>query len=236
VDFSVVALARSAPMGVLAIVTAGAAGGSVLALGALYATKTGLAPGFVGVFMVASLVGASLSQYPLGYLSDRFSRRRVVLGVAAGAVAIATATAVLRPTGVSLLVLVAAYGSLAFPMYSLAVSMVNDSMPTQKLVAVAAGVVFVYGVGSVIGPIVISVLMEVLGPDGYFWGLAGFFVPVVVYALARVLFTTRPRQGKFVSLPFRSSTAAAMLADPSNGERRAADSDSRTSPLGHGRR
>jgi len=236
VDLSIAALARSSPLGVLAVATAGAAGGSVLALGAVYATKTGMEPGIVGVFMVASLVGAALSQYPLGSLSDRFPRRRVVLGAAMGAVAIATAAAVLRPTGVALLLIVAAYGSLAFPMYSLAVSMVNDSMPTQKLVAVAAGVVFVYGVGSVIGPIVISVLMEVLGPVGYFWGLAGFFVPVVGYALARILFTARPRQGKFVSLPFRSSTALAMLADRSDGNGRSTDSGSRTSPLRHGRR
>lgn len=77
---------------------------------------------------------------------------------------------------------------------------------------------FVYGVGSVVGPISVSVLMEVLGPVGYFWGLAGFFLPLVVYAFARIIFTARPKQGRFVSLPYRSSTAAALLADPSGDD------------------
>ena len=168
VEFSVAALVRTAPLAVLAVAISGAAGSTILALGAFYATKTGMEPGLVGVFMAASLVGAAATQYPLGYLSDRFPRRRVVLAVATGAVVFATAAAVLDPGGLWLLALAAAYGSLAFPMYSLAVSMVNDVIPAHRLVAAAAGIVFVYGVGSVVGPISVSVLMEVLGPVGYF--------------------------------------------------------------------
>jgi MFS family permease len=175
-------------------------------------------PSPVGVFMAVSLVGAAASQYPLGYLSDRFPRRRVVLAVAAGAVVFATAAAVVDPAGPWLFVLVAAYGSLAFPMYSLAVSMVNDVIPAHQLVAAAAGIVFVYGIGSVVGPVAVSVLMEAFGPAGDFWGLAGFFLPLVVYAFARIIFTARPKQRRFISLPYRSSTAAALLADPSGDD------------------
>jgi MFS family permease len=76
--------------------------------------------------------------------------------------------------------------------------------------------VFVYGVGSVIGPIAGSVLMEVFGPVGYFWGLAAVFLPLAIYALGRIVFTSRPRQRRFISLPHRSSTAAALLAEPSD--------------------
>ena len=218
VEFSVAALVRTAPLAVLAVAISGAVGTTILALGAFYATKTGMEPGLVGVFMAASLVGAAATQYPLGHLSDRFPRRRVVLAVAAGAVVFATAAAVLDPGGLWLLALAAAYGSLAFPMYSLAVSMVNDVIPLIVWSRPAAGIVFVYGVGSVVGPISVSVLMEVLGPVGYFWGLAGFFLPLVVYAFARIIFTARPKQGRFVSLPYRSSTAAALLADPSGDD------------------
>jgi len=218
VEFSLIALARTAPLGVLAVVISGAAGGSIFALGAVYATKVGMEPGLVGVFMAASIFGAAATQYPLGYLSDRFPRRRVILAVAAGAVVFATVAASVEPTGPWLFVLVAGYGSLAFPMYSLAVSMVNDVIPAHQLVATAAGIVFVYGVGSVLGPIVVSVLMELLGPVGYFWGLAMFFVPLVAYALARIVFTARPNQRRFINLPYRSSTAAAMLAEPSVDE------------------
>jgi MFS family permease len=218
VEFSVVALARTAPLGVLAVAISGASGGAIIGLGAVYATQTGMEPGLVGVFMASSIIGGAVSQYPLGYLSDRFPRRRVVLAVAAAAVVIATAAAVLDPTGLWLIAAVAAYGSIAFPMYSLAVSMINDMMPPHQLVAAAAGIMFVYGIGAVTGPIAGSVLMAAIGPAGYFWGLAGFFLPLVVYALGRIIFTARPKQRRFVSLPYRSSTAAPMLADPSDEE------------------
>jgi len=218
VEFSVVALARTAPLGVLAVAISGASGGAIVALGAVYATKSGMEPALVGVFMASSIVGGAISQYPLGYLSDRFPRRRVVLLVAVGAVIVATVGAIVDPTGLLLIAVVAIYGSLAFPMYSLAVSMVNDTIPPHQLVAAAAGIMFVYGVGSVVGPIAVSVLMAVIGPVGYFWGLAAFFLPLVLYALARIIFTARPKQRRFINLPYRSSTAAAMLADPTKEE------------------
>lgn len=218
VEFSVVALARTAPLGVLAVAISGASGGAIVALGAVYATKSGMEPALVGVFMASSIVGGAISQYPLGYLSDRFPRRRVVLLVAVGAVIVATVGAIVDPTGLLLIAVVAIYGSLAFPMYSLAVSMVNDTIPPHQLVAAAAGIMFVYGVGSVTGPIAVSVLMAVIGPVGYFWGLAAFFLPLVLYALARIIFTARPKQRRFINLPYRSSTAAAMLADPTKEE------------------
>ncbi len=218
VKFSVVALARTAPLGVLAVAISGASGGAIIGLGAVYATQTGMEPGLVGVFMASSIIGGAVSQYPLGYLSDRFPRRRVVLAVAVVAVVIATAAAVLDPTGLWLIAAVAAYGSIAFPMYSLAVSMINDMMPPHQLVAAAAGIMFVYGIGAVTGPIASSVLMAAIGPSGYFWGLAGFFLPLVVYALGRIIFTARPKQRRFISLPHRSSTAAPMLANPSDEE------------------
>jgi MFS family permease len=218
VKFSVVALARTAPLGVLAVAISGASGGAIVALGAVYATKTGMDPGLVGVFMASSIIGGAISQYPLGYLSDRFPRRRVVLAVAVAAVAVASAAAILDPAGLWQIAVVAAYGSLAFPMYSLAVSMINDVMPPQQLVAAAAGIIFVYGIGSVAGPIAVSVLMAAIGPVGYFWGLAAFFLPLVVYAFGRIIFTARPKQRQFISLPHRSSTAAALLAEPSDEE------------------
>ena len=95
--------------------------------------------------MAASLVGAAATQYPLGNLSDRVPRRRVILGVAAAATGIAVARTAIDPGGTWQFVIVAMYGSLAFPTYSLAVSHVNDVMPENQLVATAAGIVFVFG-------------------------------------------------------------------------------------------
>jgi MFS family permease len=122
------------------------------------------------------------------------------------------------PTGPLVIIVAAAYGSLVFPLYSVAVSRVNDVMPERQLVAAAAGTVFVFGVGSVVGPLSISALMGILGPVGYFWGLAFYCVPLGIYALVRIVSKARPKQRRFLSLPPRSSTAAVLLADPSEDD------------------
>jgi MFS family permease len=218
VKISLRELGGLAPLGVVAVAVAGAAGSSVLALGAVYGTQVGLSPGQVGVFMAASMVGGAIMQYPLGRISDSFPRRRVILGMSLAATGIALLGTVLDPTTVWVLVVAAAYGGLAFPLYSVAVSLVNDVTPEYQLVAVAAGLVFVFGVGSVVGPLSLSVLMEILGPVGYFWGLAIYFVPLGLYALVRIVFIARPSQRKFVNLPPRSSTAAVLLAEASDDE------------------
>ena len=214
VEVSVRALTRTAPLGVVAVALSGAAGGAIFALGAFYATRIGMEPGRVGVFMATALVGSLVTQYPLGYLSDRFPRRRVIFVVAVGAVLIATVGVFVDPESVWLFAVMAAYGSLAFPMYSLAVSLINDLLPEHQLVAAAGGIVFVYGIGSISGPLATSVLMAVIGPVGFLWSLAAFFVPVAVYAVVRILTAVRPSQGRFINLPPRSSTAAPVLANP----------------------
>ena len=218
VKLSLRELGRMAPLGVVAVAVAGAAGSSILALGAVYGTQVGMSPGQVGVFMAASMVGGAVLQYPLGRLSDSLPRRRVILAMAVVATGVAVAGTMIDPASVWILVVAAVYGGLAFPLYSVAVSHVNDVTAEHQLVAVAAGMVFVFGVGSVIGPLSISVLMEALGPVGYFWGLAVYFVPLSIYALLRIVFKKRPTQREFVNLPPRSSTAAVLLAESSDSE------------------
>ncbi len=211
-------LVRTAPLGVVAVAIAGAAGSSVLALGAVYATRIGMEPALVGMFMAAAMLGGAVMQYPLGRLSDRIPRRRVILAMAVAAIGVAGAGVASDPTSPWQIVAIAVYGGLTFPMYSIAVSHVNDVIPEQTLVAAAAGTIFVFGVGSIIGPLSISVLMETFGPAGYFWGLGLYFVPLSVYALWRIISRARPEQRDFVSLPPRSSTAAVLLADASDDD------------------
>lgn len=216
VKLSLRGLVSTAPLGVLAVAVAGAAGSAVIALGAVYATRIEMDTALVGAFVATSMVGGALAQYPLGRLSDRFPRRRVILSISVLAVGVAIAGIVVESGSLWQFLVIAAYGGLAFPMYSLAVSQINDSIPADQLVAVAAGIMFVFGVGSVIGPFAAALLMELLGPVGYFWSLGLYFVPLVVYTFVRIVFNVRPPQRDFVSLPPRSSTAAALLAEPSD--------------------
>jgi len=218
VKLSLRELSHRAPLGVAAVAVAGAAGSSVIALGAVYGTQAGMDPARVGVFMAAFMVGGAVTQYPLGRLSDWVPRRRVILAIAIAATGVGLVGTFVDSAGPLVILVAAAYGSLVFPLYSVAVSHVNDVMPENQLVAAAAGAVFVFGVGSVIGPLSVSMLMGALGPVGFFWGLALYCVPLAIYAFVRIVSKARPKQRRFLILPPRSSTAALLLADPSNEE------------------
>ena len=68
--------------------------------------------------------------------------------------------------------------------------------------------------------------MAAIGPVGFFWSLAAFFVPVAVYAVVRIITVVRPSQGRFISLPPRSSTAAPVLADTRDDDQHSGQPDS----------
>ncbi|HSR46168.1 MAG TPA: MFS transporter [Acidimicrobiia bacterium] len=210
---SIRALLRVAPLGVVTGALVGASNGAIFGLGAVYATRIGMSPGRAGLFVGASVVGAVITQYPLGHLSDRFPRRRVIFIAATAAVGVALLGTTVDRHSPLLFVVAALYGSLAFPMYSLAVSHINDIVRDDQLVSTAAGVLFVYGAGSIVGPIITSVLMTLFGPAGYLWSLSGFFAPVAAYSLYRLATKARPGQQSFVSLPPRTSVVAATLAE-----------------------
>ena len=66
-------------------------------LGPVYAQRIGLPIPSVAFLMAGSLLGGSLIQFPLGWLSDRTDRRKVLIGIACGAVLIGLTLLVLRP-------------------------------------------------------------------------------------------------------------------------------------------
>ena len=66
-------------------------------LGPVYAQQIGLPIRDIATLTAGALLGGALIQFPLGWVSDRTDRRRVLLAVAAGAFVIGVAMATLQP-------------------------------------------------------------------------------------------------------------------------------------------
>lgn len=196
---------RLSPLGVTAGLLTGAVNAAVLGMGPVYATQAGMSTARVTWFMAASLLGGLALQWPLGRLSDRFSRRRVVLAVSTAATVIALAAVTVDPSSNSVIVVAFVFGGLIFPMYSLAMSHVNDSVAPDKFVASAAGLLFVSGVGAVAGPLVVAGALAATGPDGYWWSMAMFYAPVALVAVYRLVRRARLDERRFVRIPLRAS-------------------------------
>jgi MFS family permease len=175
--------------------------------------NSGLGVGRISLFMGLSLVGGMAFQWPLGALSDRISRRRVLFVATTGSAAVAAWLLMLDSNAPLLLVAAFLFGGFSFPMYSLGVSHANDALPPDRLVAASAVLMFSNGVGAVLGPVSASFTMAALGANG-FWafllGVHGLFGAFIAYRLV-VRRSMVVDKGRFLSVPTRSTWLAIRL-------------------------
>lgn len=183
-------LARESFSGVAGALICGVLIGSFYALGPVYATLVGLDVARTSTFMASAIIAAMLLAWPLGRVCDRFDRRRVMCWVALTAAASAVLVGVLGADKLWLLtLLVGLFTGLSAMVYPIAVAITNDRMDSHRIVAASATLLLSYGIGSVIGPIVMAELVSVLGPRGLFLGNAGVLVLLAVVTSYRISHT-----------------------------------------------
>jgi len=162
-------LLQTSPVGVIGCLVVGLANGSFWALAPVFARGEAADVSTVAIFMSVAVIAGAVGQWPLGRMSDRMDRRRVILLTGAGAMCAGILLALLNASMDKMLLLSAfAYGLFAFPLYSLCVAHTNDFADESKYVEVACGLLLVYALGAVVGPVVASIFMHFIGPGGLF--------------------------------------------------------------------
>ncbi len=209
-------LIATTPTGVLSIFFVGMGAGTLLGMGAVYATRIGLDSGDTAIFLGAPIVGAVAFQWPFGILSDRLPRRGLIAAVAIlGAVSSLSLTVLDESSAVATLVLVVLGGSL-FPLYSLSIAYTNDWIPTSKMVAASSSLVMVNGAGAVLGPLVTAALF-VWTEQSFFFVLTTTHALIAVYVGYRIMVRDAlpvERQRPWVPISSRATGAIAVLARP----------------------
>ncbi len=179
-------LFRSSPLTFVGMALMGGAFAAIFGMGSVYATSAGLSVGQVSTFVGTVFIGSMLFQYPIGWLSDRMDRRRLILSAAAlGGV---TSVFAFFAGGNFTFLLVAAFilGGTVNPLYSLLIAYLNDYLATENMAAASGGLIFVNGLGAIGGPLVTGWLMEWLGPQGYWLFIAVLLFVLVAYAAYRM--------------------------------------------------
>lgn len=166
-------LLAQAPASVFAALCAGAVNNSVAQLYPVFAAS--IRPENSAVFSAqfngALLAGAMIGLWPIGLISDRFDRRLVIAGAAglgaSAALGLVLTTAVTIP-GLTLL-LAAAFGAGSLSYYAVAVANAADRASTDEITSMMAGILVIWGIGSVIGPVVAGGFLQfVPGGGGLF--------------------------------------------------------------------
>lgn len=170
-------LLRESSSGVAGSLICGVLISSFYALGPVYATLVGMNLSQTSLFMATAIIAAMLLAWPMGKLGDRFDRRRLLMWVA---IASAVASAVVAGLGADpqwlLMLMVGIFTGLTAALYPIAVAITNDRMEHHRIVAASATLLLSYGIGGVVGPVVMAKLISVMGPSGLFVGSAVFLV------------------------------------------------------------
>ncbi|MEQ9641602.1 MAG: MFS transporter [Alphaproteobacteria bacterium] len=214
-------LFRISPVGFVGCLAVGAGNGAFWALGPVFAQADGDDSTLrVALFISLAAMAGAISQWPIGFLSDRMDRRLVIVGCALGATA-ASGLLVLFGigTGLWLYLLAAGYGLFAFPLYGLSVAHTNDYVDREDYVETASALLLIFAGGATIGPFVASSAMQAWGPEALF-GFSG-----LAYLLLAGFAVIRMRSRAAVSEAERATFAEAAVAaqtvstiDPGLGE------------------
>src|SRR5690606_25948500 len=204
------------PLGIIGCFAVGVGNGAFWGLGPLFAQGIGLPVAGISIFMSAVIFGGMLMQVPLGRLSDRLDRRKLIITACLANTLLGSAISVCVARSEPLMVALAvAYGGFALTLYSLCVAHTNDFMKEADLVAASGALLLAFGVGALLGPVLGSLFMTALGPQGLFVhialasaALAGFGI----YRMRRRAPVPKEEQDSFVAVP--ETTTVVHQLDP----------------------
>lgn len=213
------ALFGVSPLGVVGAIITGLMLGGFYALGAVYARRLGMELSTVAVFMSVVIFGGVALQWPLGLLSDRFDRRRVIVAAFAGTLATGLGIVLIDTPGLPLFAFAAMFGGLSFALYPLCVAHANDRLPTEQRVSASGSLVLAYSAGAAAGPLAAAGVMTLAGAAGLFLFIAACAGGALLFGLWRQA-AARPvpasEQQHYQVLPRTTPMSAAL--DPGADE------------------
>jgi MFS family permease len=160
-------MAHATPLAIPGCILAGFLYSTFYSMTPVFLQRTGFSTDQLSTFMGVALIGALIPQWPMGRLSDRIDRRRLVLTTALISMGLSLTLALFHSAAVVWLGMLA-YVAVTFTQYGLIVSHIHDRTQPQLRVAVSATLLLLFSVGGLSGPAIASLLMTAIGPTGLF--------------------------------------------------------------------
>ncbi len=210
-------LYRISPLGFVGTFGAGLLQGAIFSMGAVYAQFAGLTTYQIALFMFCLIAGPALMQWPVGKLSDRIDRRKVIAALALFGAFTPLMASVAFSFGAAWLIGFAPLIGLGpLLLYSLFIAYTNDYLRAEQMVAAGSGLILVFGSGAVLGPPTAGVVMDAFGPGGFLGILTIGQALIFLFALYRM--TQRDtvpveEQSAFAGAPVRTASLAPAIAE-----------------------
>lgn len=210
------------PQSLTTITVAGIIVGAFYGLAPAYVSNTGLANEQVALFMAVTIIAGLVAQWPMGKLSDRIPRSRLLRTNSALLTLVVLLIAILPLSGHILLLATFCFGFLAFTLYPIATALANQHAEQDERVSLSAVILLTFGIGACLGPLLASALMQLLGNFMLygFMGLCSFLLFLRLQSVnysqkqaARIVASQQPDDYVMASSDVFSSPLSAAL-DP----------------------
>ena len=159
---------REKPLAFFCCLANGLVSSSYYGLSATSGQSLGLTGYALSQFCSVPIIIAMFAQFPLGYLSDLFGRRWVLVIISCVALAFSLAPFMSSETS-PLLLFIGQFGvGMAMGSYGLSSAHANDSLPENYVVPVSVGLITAHAASGIIGPLLASLTINFLGGLGIF--------------------------------------------------------------------
>ena len=156
----------------------------LFAMSPVYATESGLSVKQVSYFVTAIFAGGMVCQYPIGWLSDRMDRRKLIVILTGLGAAIALA-GFAKTNAANGYVIAFLLGGVSNPLYSLLIAYANDYLDADQMPAASGGLLFINGVGAMSGPVTVGFVMNSFGTQYFFVFIAVLMLAICIYGVYR---------------------------------------------------
>jgi MFS family permease len=174
---------RTSPVSVTACLLNGLILTAFTTVGPLFGARVGFDQRHIVLLMACVSLGGLFLQWPIGYFSDKIDRLHALIGLGLSILAVAAALVWVdqRMPFALLALLFGVFGGLAESLYAVGVAHANDRAVATDYVALSSTLLFVWALGSAVGPTAGTYAIQLIAPRA-------FFVYVMVLTLAFTLF------------------------------------------------
>jgi MFS family permease len=212
----VVQLIRTSPLAAVGMFLLGGVFSAQFGMSAVYGARAGFSVGEISLFVSAIYLAALVAQYPIGWMSDRLDRRILIIAVALIGGVGCFAGAFWPASYTLALVSGAIVGGTSNPLYALLIAYTNDYLEKEDMAAASGGLLFINGVGAIMGPLTLGYLLDTMGPRGYWVFLGVLMFAVGMYGIFRMTRRSRADIGNdhvtYANLPMTTSPILAEMA------------------------
>ncbi len=234
-------LYKTSPLGTVSMLCTGFLHPAIFTMGAVYGALMNFSILEISLYLSLITISGALFQWPIGYLSDRYDRRIIIIITALlGSIfsILCFFSVSVSPDFINLssdwkiilqhiinhrlwfYIFISLYAGMCLPLFSLNLAYVNDFLPKEKFVSAGAGLQLIFGISAMTAPFICSYFIKELGPNGFFVFLLIFQTIIVFFGIFRMFKRSSDvfpeNKNTFTPLP-RNITPIGIQLDPDTG-------------------